>query len=70
MGQIVRPNPHSSACAQVPPLLGNERGVALIAVILVISLLAIFMVEFAYNSRIKLRMTDNSLKGLTSRCPQ
>ena len=60
----MRPNPHSSACAQVPPLLGNERGVALIAVILVISLLAIFMVEFAYNSRIKLRMTDNSLKQL------
>lgn len=49
-------------------LSGKESGVALITVILVISLLAIFMVEFAYNTRIKLRMSSNfarQLKALT-----
>ncbi|MDD5225226.1 MAG: type II secretion system minor pseudopilin GspK [bacterium] len=47
-----------------PSLARDQAGVALITVILIVSLLAVVLVEFAYNSRIQLRMADSFSKQL------
>lgn len=45
-------------------LARDQTGIALITVILIVSLLAVVLVEFAYNSRIQLRMADSFAKQL------
>jgi len=45
-------------------LARDQTGIALITVILIVSLLAVVLVEFAYNSRIQLRMADSFTKQL------
>ena len=45
-------------------LARDQTGIALITVVLIVSLLAVVLVEFAYNSRIQLRMADSFTKQL------
>jgi type II secretory pathway component PulK len=45
-------------------MVGNQRGIALIITLLVVSLLAITVVEFSYSVEIDQRMARNALNGL------
>ena len=45
-------------------LARDQTGLALVTVILIVSLLAVVLVEFAYNTRIQLRMADSFSKQL------
>ncbi|MCX5868965.1 MAG: type II secretion system minor pseudopilin GspK [Proteobacteria bacterium] len=60
------PRPRAGVCSGPHPLaLAREQaGLALVTVVLIVSLLAVVLVEFAYNSRIQLRMADSFAKQL------
>ncbi|MCX5859167.1 MAG: type II secretion system protein GspK, partial [Proteobacteria bacterium] len=64
--KLRKPRTRSGSFPFLRPLFlaRDQTGVALITVILIVSLLAVVLVEFAYNSRIQLRMADSFAKQL------